>query len=143
LDGTGKMSKSENQYATLYLGDSDEMIKKKIMRAKTDAGPSAPNTPKPDYIVNLFQLMQLVSAPATLAQFESAYIDASIRYGDMKSQLAADMIRFIAPIREKALSLQQDKDHLQRVMRQGAEKARESAARTLQLVKESMGLNYY
>jgi tryptophanyl-tRNA synthetase len=78
-----------------------------------------------------------------LAQFESAYIDASIRYGDMKSQLAADMIRFIAPIREKALSLQQDKDHLQRVMRQGAEKARESAARTLQLVKESMGLNYY
>jgi tryptophanyl-tRNA synthetase len=143
LDGTGKMSKSENQYATLYLADSDELIKKKIMRAKTDAGPSAPDTPKPDYIVNLFQLMQLVSTPDTLAQFEGAYADCSIRYGDMKSQLAADMIRFVAPIREKALSLQQDKEYLQKVMRQGAEKARESAVHTLRLVKESMGLNYY
>ncbi|NBR36953.1 MAG: tryptophan--tRNA ligase [Chitinophagales bacterium] len=143
LDGTGKMSKSENQYATLYLADSDELIKKKIMRAKTDAGPAAPFAEKPDYIVNLFQLMQLVSEPSTLSQFETAYNDCTIRYGDMKSQLAADMIKFIAPIREKALLLQQDSAYLQKVMEAGAQKARESARETLRLVKEAMGLNYY
>jgi tryptophanyl-tRNA synthetase len=143
LDGTGKMSKSENQYATLYLADSDELIQKKIMRAKTDSGPSQPEAPKPDYIANLFQLMQLVSSPDTVAQFEAAYNNCSIRYGDMKSQLGADMIRFIAPIREKALSIQQDSAYLQKVMRFGAEKARASASHTLGLVKEAMGLNYY
>ena len=143
LDGTGKMSKSENQYATLYLADSDELIKKKIMRAKTDAGPAAPFAEKPDYIVNLFQLMQLVSEPSTLSQFETAYNDCTIRYGDMKSQLAADMIKFIAPIREKALLLQQDSAYLQKVMEAGAQKARERARETLRLVKEAMGLNYY
>jgi tryptophanyl-tRNA synthetase len=143
LDGTGKMSKSENQYATLYLADSDELIQKKIMRAKTDSGPTSPAMPKPDYIVNLFQLMKLVSLPETVAQFEMAYDNCSIRYGDMKSQLAADMIRFIAPIREKALAIQQDSAYLQKVMRSGAQKARESASQTLQLVKEAMGLTYY
>lgn len=143
LDGAGKMSKSENQYATLYLGDSDELIQKKVMRAKTDSGPTAPGTPQPDYIVNLFQLMKLVSPSETVAQFEEAYNNCSIRYGEMKSQLAADMIRFIAPIREKALSLQQDRDYLQKVMQTGAQKARESASQTLRLVKEAMGLNYY
>ncbi|MFM7646308.1 MAG: tryptophan--tRNA ligase [Sphingomonadales bacterium] len=143
LDGTGKMSKSENQYATLYLADSDELIQKKIMRAKTDSGPTSPQAPKPDYIVNLFQLLQLVSAPETVAQFEEAYHNCSIRYGDMKSQLAADMIRFIAPIREKALSIQQDSAYLQQVMQTGAQKARESASQTLSMVKEAMGLNYY
>ncbi|MFM8591487.1 MAG: tryptophan--tRNA ligase [Sphingomonadales bacterium] len=143
LDGTGKMSKSENQYATLYLNDTDELIQKKIMRAKTDSGPTAPGMPKPDYIVNLFQLMKLVSTPETVAQFESAYDACGIRYGDMKSQLAADMINFIAPIRERAHSLRQDSAYLQKVMQTGAQKARESAAQTLRLVKEAMGLNYY
>src|SRR5918993_350200 len=49
LDGAGKMSKSENQLATLYLADNDELIRRKVMKAKTDAGPAAPGTPKPDY----------------------------------------------------------------------------------------------
>ena len=55
------MSKSENQYATLYLADDDELIRKKVMKAKTDSGPTEPNTAKPDYIENIFQLMKLVS----------------------------------------------------------------------------------
>src|ERR1044072_2625538 len=96
LDGTGKMSKSENQYATLYLSDDDELIRKKVMRAKTDSGPTTPNAPKPDYIENLFLLMKLVSAPDVIQKFESDYNNCSIRYGDMKKQLAEDMIRFIA-----------------------------------------------
>jgi tryptophanyl-tRNA synthetase len=143
LDGAGKMSKSENQNATLYLADDDDLIRKKLMKAKTDAGPTEPNQPKPDYIENLFALMRLVSTPDTLSEFETAYNGCTIRYGDMKKQLAEDMIRFIAPIRARAASIQQDEEYLRKVMQLGAEKARSSAAQTLTLVRAAMGLNYY
>lgn len=142
LDGTGKMSKSENQLATLYLADSDEMISKKVMKAKTDAGPAAPNTPKPDYIENIFQLMRLVSDQEAVAFFEEAYQQCTIRYGDMKKQLASDMVKFISPIREKAESIRNDKKYLESVMEMGADKARKSAVATMELVRDAMGLVY-
>jgi len=143
LDGAGKMSKSENQYATLYLSDSDEMIRKKVMKAKTDSGPAEPNSVKPDYIENIFLLMKLVSAPDIVTQFENAYTNCTIRYGDMKKQLAEDMVQFIAPIREKAEAIRNDPAYLKRVMEEGAEKARKSAGATMQLVRQAMGLNYF
>lgn len=142
LDGTGKMSKSENQYATIYLSDSDELIRKKVMKAKTDAGPTAPNTPMPDYIENIFQLMKLVSKPETISQFEAAYNDCTVRYGDLKKQLAEDMVQFVAPIREKAESIRTNPKYLEEVMEKGAEKARKSAKATMELVREAMGLKY-
>jgi tryptophanyl-tRNA synthetase len=142
LDGTGKMSKSENQYATIYLSDSDELIRKKVMKAKTDAGPTAPNTPMPDYIENIFQLMKLVSKPETISHFEAAYNDCTVRYGDLKKQLAEDMVQFVAPIREKAESIRTNPKYLEEVMAKGAEKARKSAKATMELVREAMGLKY-
>lgn len=102
LDGTGKMSKSENQMATLYLADEDEMIRKKVMKAKTDAGPTTANATKPDYIENLFLLMRLVSANDVVEKFENDFNQCNIRYGDMKKQLAEDMVAFISPIRQKS-----------------------------------------
>jgi tryptophanyl-tRNA synthetase len=143
LDGTGKMSKSENQNATIYLADSDEVIKKKILKAKTDQGPTEPNTAKPDYIENLFQLMRLVSETPTVEKFEADYNNCVIRYGDMKKQLGEDMARFVAPIREKAAAIQNDEAYLQKLMRQGADKANESASKTMKLVREAIGLNYF
>lgn len=142
LDGAGKMSKSENQMATLFLNDEDDMIRKKVMKAKTDAGPTEPNTVKPDYIENLFQLMRLVSTPDTIQVFEEAYDKANIRYGDMKKQLGEDMVRFITPIREKARDLEKNKEYLHKVMEEGTRKARASAAATLIEVKKAMHLNY-
>jgi tryptophanyl-tRNA synthetase len=142
LDGAGKMSKSENQLATLYLADTDEMIAKKVMKAKTDAGPTAPNTPKPDYIENIFQLMELVCDKSVIDHFEVAYQNCNIRYGDLKKQLAEDMVKFITPIREKAESIRNDKKYLEEVMEMGAQKARQSAAATMDLVRSAMGLNY-
>lgn len=143
LDGTGKMSKSENEYATLYLSDDDELIRKKVMKAKTDSGPTTPNTPKPEYISNLFLLLSLVSEPGTVEKYEKDYDNCSIRYGDMKKQLAEDMVRFIAPIREKAEAIRTNEKYLAGIMEKGAEKARKSARATMALVRESMGLNYY
>ncbi len=142
LDGTGKMSKSENQMATLYLADDDEMIRKKVMKSKSDAGPTAPNSVKPEIIENIFALMKLVSAADVLAKFEADYNDCSIRYGDMKKQLAEDMVNFIAPIRDKVNAILADENYLKEVMDKGAEKARTSARATMELVRQGIGLNY-
>ncbi|MFM1775005.1 MAG: hypothetical protein RJA53_615 [Bacteroidota bacterium] len=148
LDGEGKMSKSENQMNTLYLADEDEVIRKKIMKAKTDGGPAVPNAPMPAYIENLFTLMGLVSTPDTVQKFTADYNNSSeghciIRYGDLKKQLAEDMAAFIKPIREKAADLQKDTATLQKIMKLGAEKAGESASKTLTLVRSAIGMNYY
>ena len=143
LDGTGKMSKSENQLATLYLSDHDDMIRKKVMKAKTDNGPTAQKSSKPDYIENIFGLMKLVSEEEVTRKFEEDYDHCRIRYGDMKKQLGEDMVRFISPIRARAEHIIQDEKYLREVMEKGAEKARKSAAATIQQVRESMGLKYY
>jgi tryptophanyl-tRNA synthetase len=148
LDGEGKMSKSENQMNTLYLADEDDVIRKKIMKAKTDGGPLTPNAPMPAYIENLFTLMGLVSSTDTVEKFRSDYNNSSegnciIRYGDLKKQLAEDMAAFIKTIREKATDLQKDTATLQKIMKLGAEKAGESASKTLTLVRSAIGMNYY
>jgi tryptophanyl-tRNA synthetase len=142
LDGSGKMSKSENQYASLYLSDSDEMIRKKVMKAKTDSGPTELNSQKPPYIENLFLLMYLVSEKDTIEKFENDFNKCSIRYGDMKKALAEDMVNFIAPIRERAERIRNDEVYLKRIMEQGASKARNSAKATMELVKAAMGFDY-
>jgi tryptophanyl-tRNA synthetase len=143
LDGSGKMSKSENQMATLYLADDDETIRKKVMKAKTDSGPTEKDSTKPDYIQNLFQLMQLVSAQETTAQFEEAFNSCTIRYGDMKKQLGEDMVSFISPIRQKATDILNDEKYLRDVMETGAAKARKSAEATMEIARTAMGLKYF
>ena len=143
LDGNGKMSKSENQNATIYLNDEDEVIRKKIMKAKTDSGPTEPGTEMPDYIQNLFDLMQLVAPTEVYGNFKSSYDNCNIRYGDFKKQLAEDMVNFIAPIRTRAQELQKDEAQLQKILKLGAEKARESAAKTLSEARKAIGINYY
>ncbi|HVI47418.1 MAG TPA: tryptophan--tRNA ligase [Chitinophaga sp.] len=143
LDGKGKMSKSENEMATIYLNDSDEKIRQKLKKAKTDSGSGIPGEPMPESIQNLFELMKLVSTPDTIKSFEEAYNNQSIRYGDMKTQLGEDMVKFVAPIRDKAAELQRDTTYIEKIMKTGAEKARANAAQTLQQARKLIGLNYY
>ncbi len=142
LDGAGKMSKSENQNATLYLADDDETIRKKVMKAKTDSGAEA-GSPMPESIGNLFQLLRLVAPEETVEVFMAHYMAGTIRYGDMKKELAEGMVKFIAPIRERAAAIQDDDAYLRRVMEQGAVKARANAQVTIGLAKEAIGLVYY
>ena len=137
LDGSGKMGKSEGN--AIYLIDDEKTISKKVMRAVTDAGPTEPNSEKPEPIQNLFTLMEIVSAPEVYQHFDELYNDCAIRYGDMKKQLAADINAFCAPIRERILDIQGDKELLSRVARIGAEKARESASKTIDEVRHIIG----
>ncbi len=143
LDGGGKMSKSENQMATLYLADDDESVRKKIMKAKTDSGPSEKNSVKPDYIENLFVLMNLVSTKEVIKTYEDQFNNCAIRYGDMKKQLAEDMVNFIAPIRKKVNEIMADEAYLKNIMKEGAAKAIASAEATMKIVRDAIGLNFF
>jgi tryptophanyl-tRNA synthetase len=143
LDGLGKMGKSEGAHNALFLKDEPEVIRKKVMRAVTDSGPTQPNQPKPEVIENLFLLMKLVSAPDTIKHFDDSYNNCSIRYGDMKKQLAEDIINFTTPIREKILSISTDNEQLKKITRTGAEKARQSAAATIKEVREIIGIKSF
>ncbi|MBO5850610.1 MAG: tryptophan--tRNA ligase [Paludibacteraceae bacterium] len=137
LDGSGKMGKSEGN--CIYLKDDAETIRKKVMKAVTDSGPTVPNSEKPEVIQNLFTFLEIVSTKDTYDYFNEKWNDCSIRYGDLKKQLAADIAAFNQPIREKIEYYSNNKDLLERIAREGAEKARESASKTLAEVRKIIG----
>jgi tryptophanyl-tRNA synthetase len=138
LDGTGKMGKSENN--GIFLADSDQVIRKKVMRAVTDSGPTEPDSPLSEGVANIFTIMEAVSSPDTIAFFKERYARCEIRYGDLKKQLAEDIIKTVAPIRERIEAIRSDEAYLHRVVSEGAEKARASAAQTVSDVREIMGI---
>ena len=139
LNGSGKMGKSEGEGNAIYFADEPEAIRKKVMKAVTDAGPTEPNQAKPEAIQNIFQLMKVVSAPETFTYFDEQYNTCNIRYGDMKKQLAQDMIAFTAPFHERIKALLSDEDYLTKVRKMGKEKAQENAAKTIREVREIIG----
>ena len=139
LDGSGKMGKSEGN--CIYLIDDAKTIRKKVMKAVTDAGPATPNSEKPEVIENLFTFLDIVSSKDTYEYFDEKWNNCSIRYGDLKKQLAEDIVAFNAPIREKILDYKANTELLEKVAKLGAEKARESANKTLDEVRKIIGFH--
>lgn len=138
LDGSGKMGKSEGN--CIYLIDDEKTLRKKVMRAVTDEGPKTPNQPVSQPVENLFTLLDLVSGNEVADHYRAAYADCSIRYGDMKKQLAEDILKVTLPIRERILEIRKDEDYLSKVVASGAERARAYAVDTLRDVREIMGI---
>lgn len=143
LNGTGKMGKSEGEGNAIFLSDEPEVIRKKVMKAVTDSGPTEPNQEKPEAIKNIFQLMRVVSTAETLEFFEEQYNTCQIRYGDMKKQLAQDMIVFTEPMREKIKAIWANEAYVSKAAQIGREKARESASKTIREVREIIGFRYF
>lgn len=141
LDGSGKMGKSEGNAIALF--EDPKLIRKKVMRAVTDSGPSLPNSTMSEAVGNLFSLLRTMSAPDVVQHFEAAYADCSIRYGDLKKQLAEDIVNFTTPIRARIEEILADEAYLSRVAKLGADKARESAAQTLQEVRHLIGFRKF
>ncbi|MDR2621423.1 MAG: tryptophan--tRNA ligase [Dysgonamonadaceae bacterium] len=142
LDGSGKMGKSEGN--AIYLIDEPKTIEKKVKGALTDNGPTGPNTPKPDYIENLFTILKVVSTPEVVAHYENLWNTGETKwYGSLKKQLAEDIIKVTTPIRERINDIKNDDAYLRKVTKEGAEKARESASKTLREVREIMGFRSF
>lgn len=143
LQGGGKMSKSDGENNVINLADSPDTIRKKMSKAVTDTGPTEPNSTPTVPVQNLFDIMKYVSDENTLAHFENAYATCTIRYGDLKKQLAEDLIAFLTPIREKIESIKNDETYLGKVAKLGAEKAGESAENTLKQCREVIGFKKF
>jgi tryptophanyl-tRNA synthetase len=137
LDGSGKMGKSEGN--GIFLSDTPQEIKKKVMRAVTDTGPTSPNQEPTEPVKNLFTIMNVVSEPDTVKFFKEKHASCQIRYGDMKKQLAEDIVKFTHPIREKITEISSDNKYLARVVKEGSEKARASASKTIKEVRQIIG----
>lgn len=141
LDGSGKMGKSEGN--CIYLIDDEKTLRKKVMRAVTDEGPKVADSPMSEPVANLFSLLELTSTPDVVRHFRQAYADCSIRYGDLKKQLAEDILKVTLPIRERILEIRGDDAYIGRVLREGAERARVRAAATLAEAREIMGIRKF
>ncbi len=141
LDGSGKMGKSEGN--CIYLIDEPKALRKKVMRAVTDEGPQEPNSPMSEPVANLFTLLELTSTPDVVEHFRKAYADCSIRYGDLKKQLAEDILNITTPIRERVSDILADEAYLARVVRDGAERARARASQTLSEMRHIMGIRKF
>lgn len=141
LDGSGKMGKSEGN--CIYLIDDEKTLRKKVMRAVTDQGPQEPNSVPTQPVANLFTLLDLVSDPEVASKFREDYANCSIRYGDLKKQLAEDILKVTLPMRERILDIRDNDEYLSRVVRDGAERAREHASKTLEEVRRIMGIRRF
>jgi len=141
LDGTGKMGKSDGN--CIYLCDEPKVIRKKVMKAVTDNGPQTPNSEKPEVIQNLFNFMKIVSSSDTYNYFDEKWNDCTLRYGDMKKQIAEDVVAVIQPIQERINEFASNQQLLDQIARRGAEKARESSAATLKEVRKIIGFRVY
>ena len=141
LDGSGKMGKTEGN--AIFLSDEPKLIRKKVMKAVTDAGPTEPNQEMDEPIKNIFTLMKIVSTEDTYNYFLDQYNNCKIRYGDMKKQLAQDIIEFTDPLRKKIKEIQADDAYLQKVVEKGREKARASATKTLKEVRDIIGIKSF
>jgi tryptophanyl-tRNA synthetase len=145
LTGQGKMSKSAGEADSIFMSDSEEVMRKKIMKAVTSSveGASEPGSEKPQPIQNLFDLMGLVCANNVIAKFEADYYEGIIRFGDLKKQLADDMNVFLDPYRNKINEVLADDALLSKVAKLGAEKASESANKTISEVREIIGFKRF
>jgi len=137
LDGSGKMGKSEGN--GIYLIEDPQVIRKKVMSAVTDSGPTVPNQEMPVAVSNLFTMLEIVSTQEIVSHFTEKYNNCEIRYGDLKKQLAEDIINYLTPIRERIKEIHSDNDYLRKVVKYGAVKARASASKTLKDVREIIG----
>ena len=140
LDGSGKMGKSEGEGNAIFLRDDEKTITNKLKKAVSGDTPTSPNQEKTEAVQNLFSLMKLVSAPETLEHYEELYNNCTIQYGYMKMQLAEDIIAFTKPLKEKILELENNPAYINKIAKDGAEKARISSRSTLDGVQEIMGL---
>jgi tryptophanyl-tRNA synthetase len=135
LDGQ-KMSKSYDN--TIQLFEEPAALKKKIMGIKTDSTPV--ESPKPVEGSSILALYKLVASAADYEQMVQDHLNGGVGYGDFKKRLLAAVTDYFAPFREKRAALLADPAFVDRVLAEGAEKARAVARKTLSRVRDAVGL---
>ena len=138
-DPTRKMSTtSGSEQGRVYVLDEPKAIEKKIKSAVTDSGAEIRRAPDKPGVSNLIEILAVARA-STPEAVEAELADAR-GYGDLKAAVAAAVIDYLAPVRERYTALRADEDALEAILADGAARAREIAAPTLADVRERMGV---
>jgi|GEM_PF-19058 len=138
LAGTGKMSKSvEGSY--INLTDDLATIKKRLAGAPTDSG-RGDKVPTEGGVANLLKFVELFQGLETRKAYEAAYLSTGLRYGDLKNDLAAAIMAELVPIQARRKNFETQPELVEKIILEGAEKARVIARATLKEVKTKMGL---
>lgn len=139
ITGTGKMSKTvEGSY--IGLGDSLEMIRKRLSKAPTDSGEVGGEVPEAGGVANLFKLLKLFGGEDMVNKFVQDYREKKIRYGELKGVLAEVIYKEIKPIQERRRGYEENPVMVDRIVEEHTEKCRELADVTMREVRSKMGL---
>ncbi|MDP3992910.1 MAG: tryptophan--tRNA ligase [bacterium] len=136
-DPKRKMSKSVPGSA-IGLLDDEATVAATIRRAVTDSDPNS-NKMSPG-VENLFTILEGISDAETVKQFQDKYQDGQLKYSELKEQLIEDVMSFLGPVQKAFRSLLAQPDQLERIIKEGATKARPIAAAKLEIVKKHLGL---
>lgn len=132
-DPNKKMSKTGDE--PIYLDDGPKELETKLKKAVTASGGEGSQG-----VENLMYLLEQFGHPSTVVQFKADIKDGSIRYSDLKSELAQAISTYFADFRKKKKELLSDKQYIAQVLTDGAAKARNIAHETMFEVKQKIGL---
>jgi tryptophanyl-tRNA synthetase len=136
-DPTSKMSKSDpDASATVFLTDTDDVIRKKVKRAVTDSGSEITYEDAKPGVKNLLMIQSAITGKGT-QELVASY--AGKMYGHLKADTAEIIVSAVSPIRAEVDKLLADRSHLEGILRKGAEKARARAYPLLQEVYRRVG----
>jgi tryptophanyl-tRNA synthetase len=136
LDGE-KMSKSYGN--TIEIFEEESTMRKKIMGLKTDSTPVEAS--KPVENSTILALYKLVADSADYEKMENDFRSGGIGYGDFKKRLFAALWEYFAPMRERREEILSDPSYVERVLREGSEKANQVAEIVMSRVRSATGLS--
>jgi tryptophanyl-tRNA synthetase len=138
-DASAKMSKSAaSEYNYISLADTPDMVRKKIKKAVTDSGTTIEfdeeKRPAVSNLVAIYSAFSNQSVEEVVAQYQGR------GYGDFKKDLAEVVVEGLAPIQKKIATVLADRPALERVLADGADRARAIAQPRMREIKKRMGL---
>lgn len=133
-----KMSKSLGPNNLIALSDEPDVIRKKIMSAVTDTGPATDAMSAG--VKNLFELLKLFSSTVAHQKLTAAYNNKTLKYSELKTELAEAIIKNLQPIQERKKKLAKNKKQVIKILADGAKKAGKIAGKNILEIKKKMGL---
>lgn len=144
IDGNAKMSKSLNN--AIYLSDSSEAVEKKVMSMYTDPKrihPTDPGHVEGNPVFTYLDAFSVQSDKGKVQSLKELYTKGQVGDIEVKKFLVKVLNNFLDPIRENRARFEQDPELVERILKEGTEKARKEAQKTLEEVKKAMKLDYF
>ncbi|MCX5805363.1 MAG: tryptophan--tRNA ligase [Proteobacteria bacterium] len=140
VDGASKMSKSMNNYIGLL--EDKNSIWEKLRTAVTDVNRVRRKDPGNPEVCNIYTIHRAFSPNDTLLEVDKGCRNAAIGCIDCKTMLFKNMMEELTPIRERAISLNENPDYIKDVINTGGDKCSIIAKETMNEVRKAVGLFY-